>query len=162
MQQDECYAVRAAALRFLAVVMTASSFDAACEADPHLSSLPHNSSDTPPQHTVLAADARFQPDMTKEEAEALSSQQSASARPGALTARASSRTGLAGPLMLQSSFAAQYYTQDIWDFGIEQLLLQGSFWEQLLPLLQVWSPLSPHSLPCSKLPCPACSDPTLP
>ena len=83
--------------------------------------------------------------MTEEEAEVLSSQQEALARPGGPAARASSRTGLAGPLMLQSSFAAQFYTQDIWDFGIEQLLLQGSFWEQLLPLLQV-----PHRCP----PCP--------
>ena len=44
---------------------------------------------------------------------------------------------LAGPLFLQSEFAARQYTQDIWDFGVEQLLLQGSFWEQLPEMLQV-------------------------
>ncbi len=43
----------------------------------------------------------------------------------------------ASPLFLQSNFAARQYTQGIWDFGVEQLLLQGSFWEQLPDLLQV-------------------------
>lgn len=43
----------------------------------------------------------------------------------------------AAPLFLQSDFAARQYTQGIWDFGVEQLLLQGSFWEQLPDLLQV-------------------------
>ena len=49
----------------------------------------------------------------------------------------SSKANLAGPLMLQSSFAAQFYTQNVWDFGIEQLLMQDSFWEQLMSLLEV-------------------------
>ena len=45
-----------------------------------------------------------------------------------------SQQGFAGPLMLQSGFAAGQYRQDIWDFGVEQLLLQGAFWEQLSSL----------------------------
>ena len=59
----------------------------------------------------------------------------------------SSQTGLAGPLFLQSDFAARHYNQDIWDFGVEQLLLQGTFWEQL-PQLQV-----PACLFCSSNAC---------
>lgn len=46
-------------------------------------------------------------------------------------------TSLAGPFFLQSDFGARQYAQGVWDFGVEQLLLQGSFWEQVPSLLQV-------------------------
>ena len=31
----------------------------------------------------------------------------------------------------------RHFGQDVWDFGVEQLLLQGTFWEQVPALLQV-------------------------
>lgn len=116
--------------------MVPSSQTAANEALPdQLLTLPHETSNTTlhPQ----SQDARFQPDLTDTgAAEWLSSAHKP--RSGELPVRPfSSRAHLAGPLMLQSSFAAQYYTQGVWDFGIEQLLLQDSFWDQLLSLLQV-------------------------
>ncbi len=56
-----------------------------------------------------------------------------------LQATAEHGAGFAGPLFLQSEFAARHYTQGIWDFGAEQVLLHGSFWDQLPNLLQVCS-----------------------
>ena len=143
LQQDECYAVRAAALQFLAVAMAVSSADAASEAHPdrHRSLAVRVSNSSPTAQPAVSADPRFQPDMTDSQEDEASMHAMPGSRLRAPSARADgSRAALAGPLMLQSSFAAQYYTQDIWDFGIEQLLLQDSFWEQLLSLLQVWSP----------------------
>ena len=143
LQQDDCYAVRAAALRFLAVAMAVSSADAASEAHPDRqhSLAVRVSNSSPTAQSAVSADPRFQPDMTDSEEDEASLHATPGLRLRAPPARATgSRAALAGPLMLQSSFAAQYYTQEIWDFGIEQLLLQEFFWEKLLSLLQVWSP----------------------
>ena len=37
----------------------------------------------------------------------------------------------------QHSARQQHFGQDVWDFGVEQLLLQGTFWGQVPALLQV-------------------------
>lgn len=136
MQQDECYAVRAAALGFLAMAMVPTSAEVAAEA--HLNQ-PHQQHSNFALH-AMAADARFQPDLAERgTADWLSSEHvEPEPRSSVVSVRPhSSKANLAGPLMLQSSFAAQFYTQDVWDFGIEQLLMQDSFWEQLLSLLEV-------------------------
>ena len=141
--KDECLAVRAAALRFLAAAMTVSSSQAAQEAQlvpfrqqesgppspcsPHLS-VPCQASEqvySPAGLTAAAlAGLKLAP---ADDGGGMQLQ----AMPG------QSRSGLAGPLLLQSDFGAGQYSQGVWDFGVEQLLLQGSFWEQVPLLLQV-------------------------
>jgi len=134
--------VRAAALRFLAVAMTISSSEAAHEAQqithpshqypggtdhPQLYSDPASSDRSSLLASATASPHVQRPAMTTE-----------AARSGlAIVPVPVQNQDFAGPLFLQSDFAARQYTQGIWDFGVEQLLLQGCFWEQLPDLLQV-------------------------
>ena len=131
LQQSECYAVRAAALQFVAVAMSMSSACTAKEAhEPRSPSLPDSNRSSP--RGMLSSEQELPSDLSDtHDIDGLSLDDMPVPR-GRIT-----RTALAGPLRLQSDFALQYYTQDIWDFGIEQLLLQGSFWEQMPALLQV-------------------------
>ena len=159
LQKEEPFAVRAAALRFLAVAMTISSREAAHEAQQptHASHLYPRATDCPqlysdpasPDRSSLLASATASPHvqrpaMTTEAARSGLALVSA-AHDGLVQSRGYpslqavpvQNQDFAAPLFLQSDFAARQYTQGIWDFGVEQLLLQGSFWEQLPHLLQV-------------------------
>lgn len=145
LHKGECLAVRGAALRFLAVAMTVSSSQAAHEAQlvpcRHLESgPPSQSSPRQPDASQAAQQAYGPAGLT---AAALAGLEAASADGDAgVQVQAMPRqgqTGLAGagPLLLQSDFGARQYAHGIWDFGVEQLLLQGSFWEEVPSLLQV-------------------------
>ncbi|DBB03962.1 TPA: hypothetical protein ACH3X1_013032 [Trebouxia sp. C0004] len=156
LQKEEPLAVRAAALRFLAVAMTISSSEAAHEAqqmkhashqspgDTHRSQ-PYSDPASPDRSSLLAsapASPHVQrPAMTTEAASSGLALVPV-AHDGLLQSsgypdlQAVPVQDFAGPLFLQSDFAARQYTQGVWDFGVEQLLLQGSFWEQLPDLLQ--------------------------
>ena len=160
LQKEEPFAVRAAALRFLAVAMTVSSSEAAQEArhkhtppqepapitlvfcdpaSPHRSSLPSAASASPcvqnPDVLTKAALVRLACASPADEHDLIECTDGQSQQ--GVTVQA---PGSAGPLLLQSDCAARQYTQGIWDFGVEQLLLQAaSFWEQLPDLLQVQS-----------------------
>lgn len=143
LHKGECLAVRAAALRFLAVAMTVSSSQAAHEAQlvpfhHQESGPPSQSSPRQPDPGQAAQQAYSPAGLT---AAALAGLESASGDGDAgvqLQAMSGQgRKGLAGPLLLQSDFGARQYAQGIWDFGVEQLLLQGSFWEEVPSLLQV-------------------------
>ena len=133
--KGECLAVRAAALRFLAVAMTVSSSQAAQEAQ--LVPFRHQQSGPPSQSSPRQPD----PNQAAQQAcspaglEAASADGDAGMQVQAMPGQG--RRGLAGPLLLQSDFGAQQFTQEVWDFGVEQLLLQGSFWEEVPSLLQV-------------------------
>lgn len=140
--------MRAAALTFLAVAMAVSSSQAAQEAQ----LLPLNqlgsASPTPPSLTLPAPAHASQQDCSlaglTEAAPAELDSGSGDGVRAVHTQAGLNRTSLAGPLCLQSDFAAGLYAQGVWDFGVEQLLLQGSFWEQVPSLLQVW-PLVPST-----------------
>lgn len=149
--------MRAAALRFLAVAMTVSSSEAAQEAQhphtipqgsvpidhPRIFSNPASPNQSSPPDAASALPRVHDPAVLTEAALG----RLACASPSDdLTQHRDSRSqqavtvqarSLAGPLLLQSDFAARQYTQGIWDFGIEQLLQASPFWEQLLDLLQV-------------------------
>lgn len=139
LHKGECLAVRAAALRFLAVAMTVSSFQAAQEAQ----LVPfHQQESGPPSpcspHLSAPRQQVYSPAGLT--AVALAGLELAPADDDGgvqLQTPGQSRAGLAGPLFLQSDFGARQYSQGVWDFGVEQLLLQGSFWEQVPSLLQV-------------------------
>lgn len=147
--------MRAAALRFLAVAMTLSSSQAAgetqamqstsCQPAPIDKSQTFSDPGSPDRAGLFAPDTALSgksPVILTEAALArldgmpAADSESAHLRSN-LQAVAEQGQGFAGPLFLQSDFAARCYTQGIWDFGIEQLLLQGTFWEQLPSLLQV-------------------------
>ena len=143
LHKGECFAVRAAALRFLAVAMTVSSSQAAQEAQlipckqPELDSAPPSPSSLHLSAPQIKPQQRNSPEGLTEAALArLALTMPAEVGEGRHAEPAHGRH-LAGPLFLQSDFAGRQYTRDIWDFGVEQLLLQGSFWEQLPTLLQV-------------------------
>lgn len=140
LHKGECFAVRAAALKFLAVAMTVSSAQAAQETQlvpftqlgsPPSSPCTHHLSapgqDNSPAGLTAATLARL---------ELASAEGDEGMQTRAMLGQG--RRSLAGPLFLQSAFGARQYTQGIWDFGVEQLLLHGSFWEQVPLLLQVW------------------------
>ena len=135
--------MRAAALHFLSVAMAVSSSQAAQEAQlvpfhqqepgspspcsPHLS-VPRQASEQAYSPVGLTAGALAELELEPTDDD------------GGVQLQAmprQSRSGLAGPLLLQSDFGARQYSQGVWDFGVEHLLLQGSFWEQVPSLLQV-------------------------
>lgn len=157
LQKEEPFAVRAAALRFLAVAMTVSSSEAAQEAQ-HTHIIPQGSvpivhprvfsNPASPDKPSLpsAAPALLHVRDPAVLTEAALARLACASPSDDLTQHRDSRSqqavtvqahSLAGPLCLQSDFAARQYTQGIWDFGTEQLLQASSFWEQLLDLLQV-------------------------
>ncbi len=159
LQKEEPLAVRAAALRFLAVAMTMSSSEAAQEAQPntHASHQYSRATDHPqlyddpasPDRSSLLASATGSPHVQRPAVTTEAARSGLALVPAAHDGLVQSRgypslqavpvqnQDFAAPLFLQSDFAARQYTQGIWDFGVEQLLLQGSFWEQLPDLLQV-------------------------
>ncbi|KAL0055596.1 hypothetical protein WJX82_002269 [Trebouxia sp. C0006] len=158
LQKEEPLAVRAAALRFLAVAMTMSSSEAAQEAQPntHASHQYSRATDHPqlyddpasPDRSSLLASATGSPHVQRPAVTTEAARSGLALVPAAHDGLVQSRgypslqavpvqnQDFAAPLFLQSDFAARQYTQGIWDFGVEQLLLQGSFWEQLPDLLQ--------------------------
>ncbi|DBA67372.1 TPA: hypothetical protein ACH3X2_001663 [Trebouxia sp. C0005] len=158
LQKEEPLAVRAAALRFLAVAMTISLSEAAHEADhsthashqyPRATDRPQPYSDpASPGRSRLLASATASPHVQRPAmtTEATSSGLAlvSAANDGLVQSREYpslqavpvQNQDFAGPLFLQSDFAARQYAQGLWDFGVEQLLLQGSFWQQLPDLLQ--------------------------
>ena len=148
LQRQECFAVRAAAMRFLAEAMATSSAQAAQDVQPTQPTKQHSAS---PGSEMCADPAGINSTVPSDAAQL--GQDAVQLTESALTGLAlvpaevsspemqqprhwSSQIGLAGPLFLQSDFAVRHYNQDIWDFGVEQLLLQETFWEQL-PQLQV-------------------------
>ena len=142
LHKGECLAVRAAALRFLAVAMTVSSSQAAEEAQVAPSHQPQP--DSPPGspsslHLAAPDKDSQQPDSPVGLTETALAQLALAPSDGGGHGSGEPwhSRGPAGPLFLQSDFGARQYTQGIWDFGVEQLLLQGSFWEQVPTLLQV-------------------------
>lgn len=141
LHKGECCAVRAAALTFLAVAMAVSSSQAAQEAQPLPLNQLGSASPTPPSLALPAPAHASQQDCSLAglTAAALAGSESWSGDGvrAVHTQAGLMRTSLAGPLCLQSDFGAGLYTQGVWDFGVEQLLLQGSFWEQVPSLLQV-------------------------
>jgi len=172
LQKEEPLAVRAAALRFLAVAMTISSSEAAHEAQQitHPSHQYPGGTDHPqlysdpasPDRSSLLASATASPHVQRPAMTTEAARSGLALVPAAHDGLVQSRgypslqavpvqsrgypslqavpvqnQDFAGPLFLQSDFAARQYTQGIWDFGAEQLLLQGCFWEQLPELLQV-------------------------
>lgn len=170
LQPSECHAVRAAALRFLAIAMTMSTAPAAKEAH-EIKALALLDSNSASSERLLSKEQWVQSDMPNPEelnrvclddlpepkskmhiedndSFPLDDVRGPQGRAGSVWPFSTS-AALAGPLMLQSDFAAQYYTQDIWDFGIEQLLLQGSFWERLPHMLQVTSTTHLHYFCCN-------------
>ena len=159
LQKEEPLAVRAAALRFLAVAITISSSEAAQEAQQttHASHQYPGAHDDPqlyndpasPDRSSLLASATVSPHVWRPAMTTEAARSGPALVPAAHDGLGQSRgypslqavpvqnQDFAGPLFLQSDFAARQYTQGIWDFGVEQLLLQGCFWEQLPDLLQV-------------------------
>ncbi len=159
LQKEDPFAVRAAALRFLAVAMTISSSEAAREAQQmtHASHQYPAATDRPqpysnpasPDRSSLLASATASPHVQRPARTTEAASSGLALVPAAHDGLVQSRgypslqavpvqgQDFGGPLFLQSHFAARQYTQGIWDFGVEQLLLQGSFWEQLPDLLQV-------------------------
>lgn len=141
LHKGECLAVRAAALRFLAVAMTVSSSQAAQEAQlvplRHQDSGPSSQSSPRQPDPSQAAQQAYSPaGLTAAALAGLETDGDAGMQLQAMPGQR--KTGLVGPLLLlQSDFGARQYSQGIWDFGVEQLLLQGSFWEEVPSLLQV-------------------------
>ena len=143
LQKEEPLAVRAAALRFLAVAMTISSSEAAHEAE-HITHASHQyprATDRPqpysdpasPDRSSLLASATAWPHVQRPAMTTEAARCGLALVPPAHDALLHSRgypslqavpvqnQDFAGPLFLQSDFAARQYTQGIWDFGVEQL-----------------------------------------
>ena len=149
--KGECLGVRAAALRFLAVAMTVSSSQAAQEAQ----LVPLHQQDSGPPNPCsphLSAPCQASQQACSPAGLTAAALAGLELAPGdddggvQLQAPGQRRSSLAGPLLLQSNFAARQYAQGVWDFGVEQLLLQDSFWEQVPVLLQV------QPMPCAGSP----------